>query len=300
VKLPSMRRATLVRALMLSVMVGVTAWSMWATAQQGRPPPHGMPGGMPPRGGMGGMPPHGGMGGMPGMMPPHGGAGMQAPSPASTPEPPRPPKPPVKVEKVEKSPEAEEAEEAAEANKPPADINWIDFGRDNPPYLAMVINFAILMFGFYHFGRKPVAAALKSRRDTIARDIEEAQRMRKEAEKRAKKYQAKLANLEQEMKDTRIALVSAGEVERERIVAEAEAKAERMRKDALFQVEQELKQLKVDLQRDTVEVAIAAAEELLRKRVTPADQERLAEDYLLDLAKSPAAKTATKTAGGPS
>jgi F-type H+-transporting ATPase subunit b len=66
-------------------------------------------------------------------------------------------------------------------------------------------------------------------------------------------------------------------------VIDAEAKAERMRKDAEFLVEQELKQIRQDLWRDTVEAAVGAAEELLKKRVTPADQERMAEDYLADL-----------------
>jgi hypothetical protein len=56
-----------------------------------------------------------------------------------------------------------------------------------------------------------------------------------------------------------------------------------MRRDAEFLVEQEVKQIRADLWRGTVEAAVTAAEELLKKRVTPADQERLAEDYLADL-----------------
>jgi F-type H+-transporting ATPase subunit b len=77
--------------------------------------------------------------------------------------------------------------------------------------------------------------------------------------------------------------VRSGEAERDRIVKDAEAKAERMRKDAEFLVEQELKQIRLDLWRDAVDTAVVAAEELLKKRVTPADQERFAEDYLADL-----------------
>ena len=148
----------------------------------------------------------------------------------------------------------------------------------------MLVNFGILVAGYYLLGKKPIAAALQSRRDTIAKEIEEAQRMRSEAEARAEKYQAKLAHLEDELKTAREALVRAGEAERERIVREAEAKAERMRKDAEFLVEQELKQIRAGPAGATpVEAAVAAAEELLKKRVTPADQERLAEDYLADL-----------------
>ena len=178
--------------------------------------------------------------------------------------------------------EAHPSEPAAE-HAGPASINWTQFGGETPPYLAMVINFAILAVGYYVLGKKPIAAALQSRRDSIAKDIEEAQRMKQEAEARAKVYQAKLEKLEDEVRTAREGLVRAAEAERDRIVSEAEAKADRMRKDAEFLVTQELKQIRQDLLRDTVEAAVAAAEELLTSRVTPADQERLAEDYLADL-----------------
>ncbi len=267
------------RRFVLALMVLVTAWSLWtwaAIAQPGgpRPVPGAGPGGpSQPRPGLG----------------PLGTDLTQLrglrPAPAATAK--GPTLEGVDPEVEAKAKAAEKAtEEEKEENAPPADINWVDFGRDTPPYLAMLINFGILIAGYYYLGKKPIAAALKSRRDNIAREIEEAQKMRKEAEKRARVYQAKLERLEGEMATTREALVRAGEAERERLVQDAEAKAERMRKDAEFIVEQELKQLRVDLQRDTVEAAIAAAEELLKKRVTPADQERLAEDYLADLGRN--------------
>jgi F-type H+-transporting ATPase subunit b len=187
------------------------------------------------------------------------------------------------------APHAVEEKAAAREGHPegegegPAPMNWTEFGAETPPFLAMLINFGILAAGYYLLGRKPIAAGLVARRDTIAKDIEEAQRMKHEAEARARVYQAKLETLEEELVSTRQSLVNAGEAESERIVKEAEAKAERMRKDAEFLVEQELKQIRGDLWRETVEAAVLAAEDLLKKRVTPADQERLAEDYLADL-----------------
>jgi F-type H+-transporting ATPase subunit b len=184
-----------------------------------------------------------------------------------------------------------------EAEAPPP-INWTQFGTETPPYIAMLVNFGILVAGYYLLGRKPIAAGLQSRRDRIAKEIEEAQKMRREAEARAKLYQGKLEKLEDEVRIAREGLVRAGEAERDRIVLDAEAKGERMRKDAQFLVEQELKQIRIDLQRETVETAIAAAEELLKKRVTLADQERLAEDYLSDLGgKSP--RTSIAPSPGP-
>jgi F-type H+-transporting ATPase subunit b len=120
--------------------------------------------------------------------------------------------------------------------------------------------------------------------------------MKQEAEARAKVYQEKLAQLEGELKVARQALVEAGKGEKERIVREAEDRAERMRKDAQLLVEQELAQLRHDLVRDTVNTAMVAAEDMLRASVTPADQERLAEEFLKDLSS----KTRSSTVGGAS
>ena len=181
---------------------------------------------------------------------------------------------------------AEHHGEAAEDARP-APINWVEFGGETPPFLAAVINFTILAAGYYLLGRKPIAAALQGRRDSIAKEIEEAQRMRREAEERAKTYQAKLEHLQEEVRAARGALARTGEAERDRIVAEADAKAERMRTDATFLVEQEIKQIRQDLWHEALESAVAAAEQLLAQRVTSADHERLAEDYLADLGPKP-------------
>ncbi len=177
----------------------------------------------------------------------------------------------------------EKAESGEGETEGPAPFNLTKFGGETPPFIAMLINFGVLAAGYYFLGRKPIAAGLQARRDTISKDIEEAQRMKHEAEARAKTYQNKLEKLEEELAAARESLLRAGEAESERIVREAETKADRMRKDAEFLVEQELKKLRSELWRDTVEAAVSAAEELLKKRVTPADQERLAEDYLADI-----------------
>jgi F-type H+-transporting ATPase subunit b len=180
------------------------------------------------------------------------------------------------------------AEEAKEASEVPKPINWFDWtNHEQPAYGAMLLNFALLMGLYYWFGKAPVAEALKNRRAGIAKEIEEAKRMRDEAEARALKYQEKLKNLEAELKDVRESLKAAGEADRDRIVREAEEKAARMEKDAKFLVDQESKQLRAELTRNAVEMALAAAEELLKKRITSADQERLAEDYLSQLTKRP-------------
>ena len=184
----------------------------------------------------------------------------------------------------------------------PGPINWADFSNTKqPPYAALVVNFLILVGMYVYFGKKPVADGLKKRRADIAKEIEEAQRIKHEAEERAKMYQAKLATLETELAEARQALVEAGKGERDRIIREAEERASRMARDAQLLLDQELKQMRDDLVRETVHVAVAAAEEMLRSSVTHADQERLAEDFLRDMtAKGSTAAAASVTGGGAS
>lgn len=185
---------------------------------------------------------------------------------------------PTQGEPPHQAPHAEEHEEG------PKPINWSDFGnKEQPPYAAALINFAILAFIYVYYGRAPIAAALKSRREGVEKQIEEAQRIKKEAEERSKVYTAKLGNLEGELAKTKTALADAGAGEKERIVREAEEKAARMEKDAQFLLEQEARQMQLDLRREAVDAALVAAEEILRSKITTADQERMAEEFLATL-----------------
>ncbi len=167
----------------------------------------------------------------------------------------------------------------------PADINWANFGvPKQTPYLANVINFAILIWVFVRFGKAPIAKALQERRERIKREIDDAQRIQKEAQARAKKYQKKLANIDSDKKEIEKEILEAGATEKQRIVREAEEKAARMERDAKALLESEIAGIRQELVHETVNLSVEAAEELLRARITAADHERLAEDFLQDLA----------------
>ncbi len=173
----------------------------------------------------------------------------------------------------------------------PKPVNWVDFSdKEQPPYLAALINFAILAFIYVYFGKAPIAAALQSRRQEVSKQIEEAQKIKREAEARSQQYATKLEALGTELATTEAGLAAAGTTEKARIVREAEEKAARMEKDAAFLIEQERKQLQADLQRETVAAALAAAEELLRTKLTLADQERVAEEFLATLTVKPSSQ----------
>ena len=171
------------------------------------------------------------------------------------------------------------------------------------PYLYVLINALVLFAIYYYAGKKPIGDGLKARRDLVAKELDEAAKIKAEAKAKLDEYTERLEKLDQELDRMKQELVLAGEKDRDRMVKEAEEKAERMRKDAQFLLDQELKQLRVDLLKYTVDAASGAAEKVLASKLSAADHDRLADEYLAQLGKLPAASalgTTAPTKGGAS
>lgn len=150
----------------------------------------------------------------------------------------------------------------------------------NRVFQGTVLNFLVLVGLIVWVIRKKANPALAARRAEVEKELAEAQRLRAEAEKRHMETATRLEKLDQEMIQIRGDMIKAGEVERDRIVAQAEEKAARMRKDTSFLIEQQIKQLRKDLTQQAASAAVIAAQELLQERTTDADQDQLAETYL--------------------
>jgi F0F1-type ATP synthase membrane subunit b/b' len=75
----------------------------------------------------------------------------------------------------------------------------------------------------------------------------------------------------------------AGEAEYKRIIDDANARAERTRKEGEFAIQQEIKQLRDDLMRQAVLAAAESAEKAVRTQISPQDQARLADTYLASI-----------------
>jgi F-type H+-transporting ATPase subunit b len=151
------------------------------------------------------------------------------------------------------------------------------------PFGAMLLNSAILYYLLVRFAKKPIADGLKSRKATILRGMEEAGKMKSDAEARLADYEQKLATIDQEIERVREEMRATGQAERTRILAEAKEKRTRMERDAQTLISQELKAARETLLAETVRGAIRSAETALLAKLGAADQTRLAEDYLVGL-----------------
>lgn len=156
---------------------------------------------------------------------------------------------------------------------------WRPKGME-PPLFAEVFDALILYWLVFKIARKPLADALKKRRSAIMHGMEEAGKMRDDAAERLAGYEEKLKHVDEEIERVKKEMREAGERERERILAEAKDKRERMEHDAQVLIDQELKAAREMLLRETVQSAVRAAQALLEKQVTTSDQQRLADDYV--------------------
>jgi F-type H+-transporting ATPase subunit b len=173
-------------------------------------------------------------------------------------------------------------------------------GWDVTAIVASFVNFFVLIGLFVFLFKGKLTEFLKERRAQIEVELNEAARLRAEAEAKHKEYSERMAKLDQELAQIKRDMIAAGEKERDRIVAEAEEKASRMRKEAEFIIEQQAKQLREDLKRETSEAAIHAAEQLLVKATTSFDQQRLAQEYLAALQKNSGETKKAQTTPPPS
>lgn len=161
-----------------------------------------------------------------------------------------------------------------------------DSANQRPPVLAQLINLLIVAGVLVKFGRKPLSEALKKRKQSIVGDIENAARLRREAEARLTEYQTKLSALDRTLTQLREEYKAQAVVEREHLLREAQAASARMKKDAEFRVAQDRKATSAALTAEAIEKATSQAEVMLRKHFTAADGERLGAEFIAEVSKA--------------
>jgi F-type H+-transporting ATPase subunit b len=147
-------------------------------------------------------------------------------------------------------------------------------------------NFAIYAFILYKFALPPVRDFLKSRREEVMSTIAQSAAKKQAAENLVSEYKAKVAGLDKEIATMRAALNEEGEREKVRLVSEAETLATKLREDAVFLAEQEVKIARQQLRQEMANQAEAAARALVERNLTAADQNRLAQEFVQNIGQS--------------
>jgi len=182
------------------------------------------------------------------------------------------------------------------------DINWI-YGilgeRDGvepsflfrpkgmPAPFGIWIFDAALLYGFLIAKtKKPLREALRNRKASILRGMDEAARMKREAEIRLQEYEDKLARIDEDVERVRREMREAAAAERTRILAEARARRDRMESDAKALVAQELAAAADTIKSKMIAGAVSSAVAAIKAKVGADDQQRLADEYLTGLGRA--------------
>lgn len=147
-------------------------------------------------------------------------------------------------------------------------------------FIYRTVNFLVMAGIIYYFVAKHFKKAMAGRRDKIQADLQEARAARAEAEAKYQEATLKLQKAADEMENIRLSIQQEGELERDKIIANARKSAEKIRADAEKMAARDIERAREGLRREASHLAIVLAGELIRKNVTTEDQERFVSEYL--------------------
>lgn len=170
---------------------------------------------------------------------------------------------------------SEAATHGAAHHTPSIDDIWLPVG-----------NFLIYAFILVKFALPLVRDFLKTRRDEVLSTITQAAAKKQAAEALVSEYNSKMAGLGNEIQTMQAAFRDEGEREKARLVREAEALALKIRDDAVFLAEQEVKVARQQLRQDMANQAEATARAWVETHLSAADQNRLAEEFIANIGQT--------------
>lgn len=142
------------------------------------------------------------------------------------------------------------------------------------------VNLLILLAALIYFARRPIQAFFAGRRDGIQAELQGSADQLAEAEATYAKWQHRLIGLESELEGIRATSRQRAEDERNRIISDARASAERIRRDAASAVEQELRRARGALRAEASQLAMELAAERLEREITDEDRNRLVDEFI--------------------
>lgn len=156
-------------------------------------------------------------------------------------------------------------------------------GHAGIPWATLIfstINILIFLYILARFAAPAVSTWVRNRRDEVMRDLEEAAKLRGEAQRLKDEWETRIAGLEGEIATLRKQAQEDIVRERERILASARANAEKMKRDAERIANAEARHLELQLRGEAVRKAISIAEDKIRSDWSAQDQDRSVADFL--------------------
>lgn len=149
-----------------------------------------------------------------------------------------------------------------------------------------VITFLFLLFVLKKIAWKPILTALNEREDAIRESLEKAEKAKEEAQKILQENQASLLKAEEESRKIIEQTREYSQKLKDQMMKESKEQAQKIIQDASSQIEQKKEEAFNELKTKVAEIAIQAAEKILKETLDKDSHKKLVDRYIEDITKN--------------
>jgi len=143
-----------------------------------------------------------------------------------------------------------------------------------------LLAFTITMLVLRKYAFPKISDALEERAEKVAKNLEESERSRAEAEELLAEYRGRLKEAREQADDIVARAKRTGENAKEEATAEGRAKREELVAAARKDIDAETKRSYEGIRKEVADLTVLATEKVTRKSLDPDDQKRLVEEAL--------------------
>jgi F-type H+-transporting ATPase subunit b len=159
------------------------------------------------------------------------------------------------------------------------DLNW-------SLIVTQIIGFLLTVWILKAFAWEPLLKMLEDRRNKIAGDIDDAEKIKADAERLLDDYNAKLRDIEAEARSKIQDAVTEGNRIASEIRENAREEARKIVEKSREELSRDIAKARVQLRDEMVSMAVRGAEKIIAAKLDEAEHKRLLEDFLKEVEQS--------------
>ena len=146
-----------------------------------------------------------------------------------------------------------------------------------------LLAFGVTMLVLRRFAFPKISGALEERAEKVAKNIEESERQRKEADELLSEYRERLKEAREQAEDIIARAKKAGDTAKASATDEGRAKRDELVSAARRDIEAETKRSLDQIRKEVADLTVLATEKVTRKSLTDEDQKKLVEEALSEV-----------------
>lgn len=150
-------------------------------------------------------------------------------------------------------------------------------------YIWTIVTFLILLALLARFAWRPLLDALEQRQNTIRRSLDDARQAKEELQR----LQAESARILAEARGAAAGIISSTRADAARFADEmkqqARSDAETIVRNAQREIDNQTARAVQSIRREAIDLSVAVAAKILRRDISPADNERLVDDTIREM-----------------